>query len=832
MDRAKASGGGSKFLSRRTITVWLIALGAFVAACFGPGQLVPKPAPQEVWRRLAGDHPLSELNVVLITVDTLRADHLACYGLRHVATPHLDALAAEGVRFADAATTVPFTLPAHSSIMTGTYPPFHGVRENVGYALDERIPTLAERLAAAGRATSGFVSAFVLDERWGIGRGFDHYFDDFDVASMKQINMGSVQRDGKQTIAEALRWLDRPDRPAEPFFLWLHLFDPHEPYEPPEPYRSRYPDHPYAAEVAYTDSLVGDFRRALEERDLLESSLLVLTGDHGEGLGHHRESFHGFFIYDSTVHIPLIVRVPFGDLGGRVVEQTVSHVDLLPTILEAVGATVPESAQGHSLLPLMLGMEEVHPEADGGDGWQRAVYSESYYSLFHYGWAPLRSIRAGGYKYIDTPEPELYRPADDPREERNLFRHQRRTARDLKQRLEALTASLDPPSAERRQQPDLDQETLEQLRALGYVAGRGEVAEESEREVPRADPKDKIEVHQSIMWAQTFIGKGNDEAAVERLEEALERDPGMIDAHQMLGSIATRQRRWDEAAERFRQALALDPDHRTSLFGLAGAYRRMGRLEEALVGFKRLQSLAPHDSKAARAMVEIHVDRGELAAALAAVDDAAQAPAAPALVHNQHGELLALMGRPEEAVIELERAIATGPRLAQPHFNLAVLHERRGEIEPAIERYAQTLKRAPKHFQAQFNLGRLHGDRGELDRQQALWEAAIESNPDFVAGYYYLAKLLMDRAATGRAATGRVATGRAATGRGGDLERAEDLTRQGLARDPEHRGGPLGYFVLADLLNRTGRHAEALSAVEQGRRIQAREQAARDPGSP
>ena len=281
---------------------------------------VGRPAARLPWAR----RPDAAANVILITLDTLRSDRLSCYGSKTVDTPNIDAFAAEGVRFTNAASTVPLTLPAHASIMTGLYPPGHGVRENVGLVLDARIPTLAELLGRSGWATAGFVSAFVLDHRWGIGRGFDRYFDDFDLGGLETANVanvGSVQRDGADTVAAAVRWLDK--RPAgRPFFLWLHLYDPHDPYAPKEPFRSRHPGRPYDAEVAYTDSLVGEFRRALGERRLLEDSLVVVTSDHGEGLGDHGETLHGFFVYDTTIHVALIVKPPAGLRAGRVVDRT------------------------------------------------------------------------------------------------------------------------------------------------------------------------------------------------------------------------------------------------------------------------------------------------------------------------------------------------------------------------------------------------------------------------------------------------------------------------------------------------------------------------------
>ncbi len=425
---------------------------------------VPEVAgePLPTWEETAGDVAADRLNVILVTIDTLRADRLSSYGSELVSTPHMDRLAREGVRFSNAATAVPFTLPAHCSIMTGTYPPFHGVRENVGYSLDETLPTLAEVLSRGGWDTAGFVSAFVLDSRWGIGRGFDRYRDDFQLDPNKpSVNVGHVQHEGPDTIEHALAWLDEPR--DQPFFLWVHLFEPHDPYTPPEPYRSLYPDRPYDAEVAYADALVGLLREGLESRGVMDDSVFVLTSDHGEGLGQHGEGFHGYFIYDSTVHVPLVLRLPFGEFEGRVVDEAVSHVDILPTVLSIVGQEVPAEAQGVDLLPLILGREPAPA---------REVYTESYYSLYHYNWAPLRSIRTESEKFIETTNPELYLLREDAHEENNVLLQERELARSLRDRLLAYYRDLKSSGERPGGRPDLDTETLAQLRALGYLAGR------------------------------------------------------------------------------------------------------------------------------------------------------------------------------------------------------------------------------------------------------------------------------------------------------------------------------------------------------------------------
>jgi len=760
-------------------------------ATFGCGRSEQTEQPVEArsseW---LGEIEQSELNVVLITIDTLRTDRISIYGSNLVDTPNIDSFAKEGVLFSNAASTVPFTLPAHSSILTGLYPPGHGVRENVGYTLDAGIPTLAEVLSNGGWNTGGFVSAFVLDSRWGIGRGFDHYFDDFNLADFETASLGSVQRSGDVTIAEAVRWLDGRSQ-DDSFFLWLHLYDPHDPYTPPEPFQSRYPGRPYDGEVAYTDSLIGEFRRALEERGLLSSSLVILTADHGEGLGDHGEGQHGFFVYDTTIHVSLIVKPPTAADGGRVVDSAVSHVDIFPTVLDAVGLSAPKRVHGQSLLPLIVG---------GDFKPHRGVYSESLYPLLHYGWAPLRAFRTDSRKLISAPRPEVFDVIADPRETHDLSLEQPLVTGELENRLAELRAEIESDSPAARAAPDIDQETLAQLQALGYAAGQGGVRLEEEEDQPRADPKDKIGVHRTIMRAQSLM-RDDEEAAEKTLLAVLQTDPDVLDAHQMLGHLATTQKRFEDALGYFRRALELDPAHKNSLMGMAASYRALGRREEALVGFRRVLEVCGPDTKASLAIADIEINLGDHDEAARALSDAAETTEVPGLIHNKLGEVRAEQGRSSEAMVLFAEAIAETDDFAVPYFNIAVLYEERGEAEPAIANYEKAIEMAPKYHEAQFNLGRLLGHLGQVDRQQELWEASIESNPTFVQGYYYLSKLLMDR--------------------GGDLARAEELVRLGIEEDPEHEEGPLGYFVLADILNRMGRSAEARDAVATGQRIQA-----------
>jgi choline-sulfatase len=732
----------------------------------------------------------ASLNVVLVTLDTVRADRLPAYGYdrhRHAdARRHRARRRALHRRGGDGAVhAAGAQLDPHRPLSAAP----RRARERRLRARRRRADggrAIARRRLRHGRLRLRLRARRALGDR----ARLRHLRRRLRPQAIAGANLASAQRDGTETVASATAWLDaRP--PGKPFFLWLHLYDAHDPYTPPEPFASRYPDRPYEAEIAYVDSLVGRLRAELEGRGLLASTALAVTADHGEGLGDHREQFHGYFVYDSTVHVPLLLRLPGGELAGRVVDTAVSHVDLVPTLLELAGQPPATGLDGTSLLAIAAAPFDP----------ARATYSESLYPLLHYGWAPLRSLRRAGHKWIEAPRPELYDLVADAGETANVLAGERRVAAELRRELAALRERLETAAPAAAPAADLDEATLAQLAALGYLAGQGGVSPDDETAVARADPKDRIALHHAVMTAQNAIGAGEPAVARRELERILGEDAGILDAHQMLGSLAAEEGGWEEAAASFRRALAIDAEHRASLFGLANAYRRLGRDDEALVGFERLLALQPHDSKAALAAADLLTARGERERAIALLERIAAAAEAPPIVANQLGELLVAEGRADAARAAFERALAGNAELVQPHFNLAVLAEESGDAAAAIAHYEAVIARAPKHFQALFNLGRMLGARGESSRQRELWQAAIAANPEFVRGYYYLAKLLMDS--------------------GGDLARAEELTRAGIARDDDHHAGPLGYYLLADLLNRAGRATEARAAVEQARRIEA-----------
>src|SRR5687767_8500731 len=350
-------------------------------------------------------------NLVLITIDTLRPDHLECYGYKPIKTPHINGLAADGVLVEKAYTPIPLTLPSHASIFTGTYPIFHGVRDFTGFTLSKDRTTLATMLGSAGYRTGGVIGSAVLEARWGLNQGFEFYYDNFSF-SLERDWQPIAERRGDVVVREGLGWLEKHKK--SPFFLWMHLFDPHDPYEPPAPYAAQYSERPYDGEIAYTDEHVGTIVRYLKQNNLYENCLIVLLADHGESLGEHGERYHGFFIYDATLRIPMIFKLPAAaGVRGRRIPGPLRTIDVVPTVLQIMGLSGKVRAkevQGRGAYGAMLGKQ---PSSE------ITAYGELFLPFYHFEWSPLLSVLRGRHKFIDAPKPELYDIEADPGETRN-----------------------------------------------------------------------------------------------------------------------------------------------------------------------------------------------------------------------------------------------------------------------------------------------------------------------------------------------------------------------------------------------------------------------------
>src|SRR6266852_5654551 len=447
----------------------------------------------------AADPPNNPPNVVLITIDTVRPDHLGCYGYKFIETPYLDALAAAGVRFTNAYTPVPITLPAHSVMLTGTYPMRTGMHDFSGNRLNASQPTLATLLHAKGYTTGAVLGSAVLDSRFGLNRGFDFYYDHFDFSRLDERNIDAMMRPGNEVVNHALSWLEVNRR--KPFLLWVHLYDAHHPYNPPSPYREKYRTHLYDGGIAFVDAQVGRLVASLKAKGIYDRTLIVVAGDHGEGLGEHGEKTHGFFIYDTTLHVPLIFKLP-ADAGKQkpVVSESANLADLLPTILDVLGAGKPKELQGRSLVEAMKGKTAGAPVEN---------YAETYLPRIHFNWSELRGVRFRQYHFIDAPRPELYDLTADPHELKNLYSLQRAVSNEMRKRLGQLIAQYTPAAGEKTaESTGLDPALMERLKSLGYVAvagGGDEVL--SDRRL--ADPKDRVEVYELVSDALNDSQRGH-----------------------------------------------------------------------------------------------------------------------------------------------------------------------------------------------------------------------------------------------------------------------------------------------------------------------------------
>jgi arylsulfatase A-like enzyme/Tfp pilus assembly protein PilF len=742
----------------------------------------------------------SDLNFVLVTLDTTRADRIGAYGARDVETPTFDGLAHDGVLFEQAVTVAPLTLPAHSSIFTAKFPPEHGVRDNGGFFLGPEQLTLAEVLKARGYRTGAFVGAFVLDSKWGLNQGFDTYFDDFDLTKVKAVSLANIQRPGNEVVDRVLPWIQQAKDSR--FFAWIHLYDAHTPYKPPEPFASRYAGHPYNGEIAFADSQVGRVISELKSLGIFDRTIVAVMGDHGESLGDHGEGTHGFFIYESTAHVPFVIRAPFSLAGSRRVADPVRSVDVMPTILDLLGLPTPKGLSGVSLVPLMTGARREM----GLD-----CYSEAMYPLHHYGWSDLRALRSGRYKVIDAPRPELYDLDRDARETTNLFEQRRALGDRMIAQLRAQEARFDRTVAA---QPagDVDPEARARLAALGYIGSF--VASASDPRTGRADPKDKIGLFNKLGEALDLSKEregGEDESfdkVVALLESVLREDPQVIDGWFMLGTVYLRHDDPAKAVEYFKHTLTLKPDYDLAVINLAQAYRGLGDDDAALAGFEQYLKIDPKDPFVRYQIGEIWMDRGDLVRAEQSFHQALEINPHLASAKNALGVIVLRRGDAVEAERLIREAIGLKADVRLAHFNLALVAEQRGDVAGAEREYVEELKQHPDAFKSAFNLSRLYEQVGDREGQIGALKQSIDANPRFAEGHIYLAKAYLES--------------------GANFAEAIQLAKKGVELAPKSAFAPLGHYVLADLYNRLGRPQEAAREVGLGRALEAR--GARAPG--
>lgn len=517
--------------------------------------------------------------IILISVDTLRADHLPIYGYKDVETPSIDSLAADGLVFDQAWAHSPQTLPSHASILTGLLPFEHGVRDNMGFVLRPATATLARRLHDRGFASGGFVSAYVLRNETGIGQGFDFYDDKLPPAS-PEVQIGDVQRDGAETVKSALTWLATQSSPR--FFLFLHLYEPHTPYTPPDRFK-RF--KPYDGEIAYADELVGRLVAALKERRLYDEALIVFLSDHGEGLGDHGEMEHGLFLYRETIRVPLVIKLPGRLQAGRRITTPVQHIDLVPTILDLVRAPRDTNTRGRSLAPLF----------DGAAIPEQGLYSEALYPRYHFGWSELYSLTDARYRFIRAPRDELYDIVQDPSERRNIAPDRDSARVAMRQGLERIMvgASVESPA-------QVTPEDRERLKALGYIGTSAATTTKAGAD-SLPDPKDKIQVLEQYRNALELVRSGRPREAIVAFQDMVAANPLMADVWNEIAGLLVRQGRLEEAVAAYKKQVDASPHDPAALVSVAQALIELGKLDEAKLQGELALRLLPETDRRWRA---------------------------------------------------------------------------------------------------------------------------------------------------------------------------------------------------------------------------------------
>jgi choline-sulfatase len=636
----------SGFFARYVGAVSTVLLLA-AAGCGGAG--VGRPAP-------------ARPDIIVVTIDTLRADRILRGAGPAGPAPAVDAVGREGAAFLDATAHAPLTLPSHASIFTGRYPPVHGVRDNAGFTLDPALPTLASTLRGAGYRTAAFVSSFVLRASTGLSQGFDLYDDRFAGLGSSRLTTSRLERRGPEVAREAARWLATAPRP---YFLWVHFYDPHAPYDPPPAFASKFPAQPYDGEVAASDFGVATLLDALPA-DRRAATLVVITADHGESLGEHGESEHGILLYDATLHVPLVMRGP-GIPAGMVVRRQVRHVDLLPTITDLAGVKPPSPLDGVSLVPLLSGRAQAggglrSDPAAADSGEVPLSYAESRFGELHFGWSAIHSVRDGAFKYIDGPAPELYEIDRDPGERRNQHAERAATSAALARAVGTLSASGRGLTQSR---PAAAADAAERLRSLGYVSGRVELAAPGAARPADApggeDPKQEIARYERYVAAFNR-GLSQLESGHAAAAEAIFRDlarafPRAFEAHQYLARALAARGAFPQALAEFDRAISLGPREPAVRFDEARALADAGQFDRAFARIAEGRALEPASFYGA-------LTEGLVAAAA---------------------------GQPRRAETAYRDALALNPALSIAHFELGRLAEGRGDRDAARSEYRRAL---------------------------------------------------------------------------------------------------------------------------------------------
>jgi arylsulfatase A-like enzyme/Flp pilus assembly protein TadD len=636
----------------------------------------------------------SGLDVLLITIDTLRADYLSCYDKTKIETSHIDQLASRGLLFLNAFAHNVMTLPSHINILTGTYPFFHGVRDNAGFWLEEESLLISEILKEKGYSTAAFIGAFPLDDRFGLDQGFDLYDDFYGDPSTPAYhthlhNLFFVERPAEDVIDAACSWIK--DQGENSWFCWIHLFDPHVPYIPPQIFKERYPSDFYGGEVAYVDQELGRLFQFLGKRENKDYPLTVITSDHGESLGEHGELTHGVFAYNSTLHIPLIIYQPQLFPKSKVIQEMVRHIDIAPTILDVLGIKIPGVIQGRSLLPLVKNPSRWKMED---------CYFEALSPNLNRNWAPLHGLIRGNYKFISLPASELYDLKKDFREENNLATKEKPLAIELKKDLDSLLQTKKQPLSARR---SIDRETREKLHSLGYIAGADALPEKRSFSA-EDDPKNLIgldrEMQEGIMVFQT----GGVEKAAKIFEEILEQRQDYKLIYENLSFIYRERGQLGKAIKLLEKAIDLKLDDSSLMSKLAIYYQEAGKLEKAKTILESLAKSFPHDVEILNYLGVTYWKLESFEEAIKIFQKAIAMDKGYASLYNNFGSVYLSLKDYSQAEEKFKKALSYDQNLASAYNGLGIIRANENNLPQAAKNWKKAVELDKTQYDALYNL--------------------------------------------------------------------------------------------------------------------------------
>ncbi|MCP5047914.1 MAG: sulfatase-like hydrolase/transferase [bacterium] len=716
---------------------------------------------------------LNDLNVILITLDTLRADYISAYHKGKADTPNIDRVADEGVRFERCISQTPLTLPSHTSILSGSYPLFHQIRDNGGFLVPESLEMVSEVVQKKNFSTSAFIASYVLHSKWGINQGFDTYSDDFDLTKFKKVSLGIIQKRADEVLGNAKTWLrnHKQRNGDKKFFTWVHLYDPHTPYDPPSPFKEKYPRRPYRGEVEYLDHQLGLFFDFLKQEGLYDRSLIILTADHGESLGQHGERTHGFFIYETTVHVPLIIRAPF-EFPASTVNNVVELIDLAPTILDALGIAVPSSYQGQSLLGLMMGENQRT---------KTSAYTETYYPRLHFGWSELKALYFDKHwKYILAPKEELYDLSSDKTEGDNLALKKSFQVTQVKSRFQRFIREKSMDARKPGEAKSIDKEDLQKLAALGYLTAVVDTS--GKKDLP--DPKGKVHVFNNLTRAKEMMSKKQYDEAIEILEKVIEGDPHIVDGILQLGNAYGKKDMVEEALKRYYQVLDRKPDYNAAMINILGSLIRLARLDDGIQEAQRFLKTFPNDHALLNELATLHILKENYPKAMEVLNKSIEVEKINPRAFNKMGGIYIVQKDFQKAGTYIKKAYDINPQLKKIYFHLAQIEEFKGNIPKAIDYYKTELKYFPDDFKSAYNLAEELRKQGQGEEAVKYYHIAMESNPQFNIPYFMVAKYWFDRMER--------------------IDEALQLCNKGIELKPVNKYTAFGFYILADIYSFKG----------------------------